>query len=157
STEPVLRWLAIGLPLFTLPLFLAHPSLLPCSARCRTWLIASCHTKRPTIISTMRPIGLGTFQRKADRIIGCPKPRASGIIGLLRRFDCTRWSFTELTSYLKCGTFLGHRSSPRRARFWCGGGALRAQRWCSTSRSAGECVRCQRRFPGWLPGLCRCC
>ena len=50
----------------------------PSSARCRTWLTASWHTKRPTIISTIRPIGLRTFPRKADRIIGCPRPRASG-------------------------------------------------------------------------------
>jgi hypothetical protein len=40
---------------------------------------------------------------------------------------------------------------------WCVDGALRTQMWCSTSRSPGECVRSQRRFPGWLPGLCRWC
>ena len=57
----------------------------------------------------------------------------------------------------KFGTCLDNRSSPRRAHCWCVGGALRAQRWCSTSRSAGESVQSQRRFPGWLPGLCRWC
>ncbi len=43
-------------------------------------------------------------------------------IGLLRRFDWTRWSFAEFKSYPNCGTCLDHRSSPRRARFWCVGG-----------------------------------
>ena len=61
------------------------------------------------------------------------------------------------TSYPRCGMCLDPRLSPRRARFWCVGGALRARRWCSTSRSAGEYVRSQRRFPGWLPGWCRWC
>src|SRR6202022_3776954 len=124
--EPALRWLAIGLHLSTLQLFLAHPSLLPCSARYRTWLTASWNKKRPTSIWKIRPIGLGTFQRKGDRIIGCPKPRASVIIGLLRRFDWILWFFAEFNSYPRCGTCLDHRSSPRRARFWCVGGALRA-------------------------------
>ena len=63
---------AVGLRLSILQLFLAHPSLLPSSARCRTWLAASWSTKRPPIIWKIRPIGLRIFPRKADRIIGCP-------------------------------------------------------------------------------------
>ena len=157
SMDPALRWLAIGLQLSTLQLFLAHPFLLPCSARCGTWLTASWHTKRPTIIWTMRPIGLGTFPRKADRSIGYPRPRVSVIRGLLRQCDWILGFFAELMRYPRCGMCLDHRSSPRRARFWCVGGVLRAQRWCSISRSAGECVRSQRPFPGWFPELCRWC
>src|SRR6478752_333529 len=100
----------------------------------------------------MRPIGLRTFPRRADRIIGCPKPRASVIrIRLLTRFDWILGFFAELLRYPRCGMCLEHRSSPRRVHFWWVGGALRVQRWCSTSRSAGECVRSQRCFPGWLP------
>ena len=98
---------------------------------------------------------IGTFHRKSDRMIGCPKPRARLIrIGLLRRCNWTLWSFAELKSCPTCGTCLERRSSLRRARFWCVGGALGAQRWCWTSWSADEYVRSPRRFPGWLPGWC---
>ena len=48
---------AVGLPLSTLQLFLANPSRLPTSARCRTWWIANRTTKRPPIIWKIRPIG----------------------------------------------------------------------------------------------------
>src|ERR1700756_1704398 len=99
-TDPALRWWVIGLHLFILRLFLARPFLLPCSARCGIWLIASQNKKRPRIIWKIRPIGLGTFPRKADRIIGCPRPRARVIrIGLLRRCNWTLGSFAGLTSY----------------------------------------------------------
>ena len=63
--------------------------------------------------------------RKAGRIIGCPKPRASVIrTRLPRRFNWTRRSSAESKSYPKCCASVDHRSSPRRAHCWCVGGAL---------------------------------
>ena len=47
------------------------------------------------------------------------------------------------------------RSLPRRAHFSSVGSALTVQRWCSTSRSVGECIRIRSCFPGWLPRLYR--
>ena len=150
--------MSIGLHLSTLQLFLTHPFLLHSSARCRTSFAASRITKRPPNIWKIRPIGAGPFHRKVDPMIGGPKPWVRMIrIGLLPQFDWTPRSFAGLTSYLTYGTCLDHRSSPRRAHFWCMGGALVAQRWCSTSRSPGECVRSPRRIPGWFPGWCRWC
>jgi hypothetical protein len=79
------------LQLSSLQLFLARPFLLPSSARCRTWSAASWNTKRPPIISKIRPIGAGSFHRKADRIIGYPEPRESVIrIGLFAPNSKTR-------------------------------------------------------------------
>ena len=75
------------------------------------------NTKRPTSISKIRPIGLGIFQRKADRIIGCPKPRASAIrIGLLRRFNWTLRSFAEfeeLSDAVERAAIIGHHRGVR--------------------------------------------
>src|ERR1700757_4029560 len=90
--DPVLRWLAIGLQLFTLQLFLENLPLLAFSARCGTWLSVSWHTRRPPIIWMIGLIGLAIFRRKADRFIGCRWPRARVIgMGLLHRCGWTRW------------------------------------------------------------------
>ena len=63
-----------------------------------------------TDFSRIRPIGPGTFHRKVNRIIGCPRPRASVIrIRLLRRFNWTLRSFAEFTSCPTRGTCLDHR------------------------------------------------
>ena len=65
-------------------------------------MTASQHTKRPPIIWKIRPIGAGTFHRKADRIIGRPKPPASVIrIRLLRRFNWTRPSLGRIKELSK--------------------------------------------------------
>ena len=91
------------------------------------------------------------------RVISCPKPRATGKrIGRLSRFNWTRPSSAESKIYPKGWASVDHRSSPRRAPYWCVGSTLTVQKSCSTSRSAGECIHRQSCFPGWLPVLCRC-
>ena len=115
---------AVGLPLSTLQLFLENLSRRPTSARCRTWWIANRTMKRPPIIWKIKPIGARTFHRKADRIIGCPKPPADATrTRLLRRFNWTRPSSAKSRSYhqdLRMPSI--RRSSPRRAHYWCVGG-----------------------------------
>src|ERR1700677_4109090 len=105
--DPESRFLPIGSQLSTLQLFLRQPFLLPSLARCKTWCGARQNTKPPPITWKMRPTGLGTFHRKADRVIGCRKPRVRvRHIHLLRRFDWTPRSFDKFKSYPRYGTCL---------------------------------------------------
>ena len=111
-----------------------------------------------SIIWKIRRIGAATFRPKADRLIVCLTPRVSGICTrLLGRSSWIPPSLAGSKSCPKGWASADFRSSPRRARFWSVAGPVAARRWRSTSRSAGEYVRSQRRFPGCSPGLCRWC
>lgn len=97
-----------------------------------------------------------TFQVKKIRASGHCNPEMSVTrTNLLRRFGSTLSCCAVFKSYPRPGTSRSHRSSPRRPRCWCIGGAVRGQRWCSTSRSADECARSRRGFPEWSPAWCR--
>ena len=132
----------------------AHSSCVS-SARCGTWLAASWNMKRPPIIwkieaywSENLPPGKRTGLSVAPGRgrAGSVLAVCAGSIGPVRRRPNQR-------VVQGVGTSVDHRSSLRRARFWCVGSALTVQRWCSTSRSAGECVQSQRLLPGMVAGV----